>query len=149
MDDPKVIDQSMGNFLRVANDTISQATCFSGDRPKTEVLEQDDSQIYSTLPTEEPDFMEIVIEFVPQLTSKLEEMIEAAEESDHERLAGLAHWLKGAGGTCGFGQFYEPSMELETAAKAKRSDRYEPLIGVLVQITRRIRVDESAATECT
>ena len=76
MVDAKAIDQSMGNFLRVANDTISQATAFSGEQP-TEKPVGDDSPIYSTLPTEEPEFLQIVVEFVPQVISKLEEMSEA------------------------------------------------------------------------
>ena len=36
---------------------------------------------------------------------------------DFVEIAGLAHWLKGAGGTVGYDAFTEPAMKLEQAAK--------------------------------
>jgi CheY-like chemotaxis protein len=53
-----------------------------------------------------------------QLPGRLDEMADALGRADHERLAALAHWLKGAGGTVGFDAFFEPARALELAARA-------------------------------
>ena len=62
-------------------------------------------------------FRQVAIDFVPQLEAKLIQMDAALEKSDFVELAALAHWLKGAGGTCGFNSFTDPSTLLEQAAK--------------------------------
>ena len=74
--------------------------------------------ILSDLPMGDADFREIAADFVPQLESKLRELDAAVASVDFEEVAAIAHWLKGAGGTCGFGQFTEPSTGLELAAKS-------------------------------
>ena len=54
--------------------------------------------LFSTLPTEDPDFREIVEEFIPRLHDQLAAMQRALDAQDLPELARLAHWLKGAGG---------------------------------------------------
>ena len=77
----------------------------------------------SDLPTEDPDFREIVEEFVERLGERLQAMKRAASEGKAEQLRELAHWLKGAGGTAGFGALTEAARGLEEAAKtADRAD---------------------------
>lgn len=73
--------------------------------------------IVSSLPTDDEMFRQVAIDFVPQLEAKLIQMDAALEKSDFVELAALAHWLKGAGGTCGFNSFTDPSTLLEQAAK--------------------------------
>jgi HPt (histidine-containing phosphotransfer) domain-containing protein len=87
---------------------------------KTEVTTSHSSpvqKIHSRLPMDEPEFREIVVEFVPTLEAKIGQMKEAYANNDFDQQAKLAHWLKGAGGTVGFDEFYQPSIDLETAAK--------------------------------
>lgn len=74
--------------------------------------------VVSSFPADDELFREIMVDFVPQLEAKLKQMDVAQEKRDQAELAALAHWLKGAGGTCGFGQFTQPSADLETAAKS-------------------------------
>ena len=71
----------------------------------------------STLPMDDEMFREIAIDFVPQLEVKLKELDVAIVANDLKEVAILAHWVKGAGGTCGFNTFTEPSQKLEVAAK--------------------------------
>lgn len=94
--------------------------------------------IYSQLPMDEEEFREIVIDFIPQLANKMDQMKTACQRSDYQQLADLAHWLKGAGGTCGFPEFFEPSAQLETAAKSNQTDSCWRLIQVLQTIQERI-----------
>ena len=99
-----------------------------------------DNRIYSDLPMDEPDFREIVVDFVPQLEAKLEEMKSAVTAQDFEELARLAHWLKGAGGTCGFREFYDPSVELEQAAKQKNPLAAKKFLVALLDLSERIAI---------
>ena len=57
--------------------------------------------LYSTLPTEDPDFREIVEEFTERVRTQLATMQQAFQTSDLPELARLAHWLKGTAGTAG------------------------------------------------
>ena len=61
------------------------------------------------------------------------------------RLQALAECVYVVVGTLTLADYRVESIDLKPAAKGKRADRYEPLIGALVQITHRICVDEPAA----
>ena len=73
--------------------------------------------VESTLLAKNPSFRPIVAKFLPRLESQLVAMDEAVEQQDFEELAALAHWLKGSGGTVGFGIFTKPAAKMESAAK--------------------------------
>ena len=75
-------------------------------------------KICSSLPMEEAEFKEIVVDFVAELHGRLEGMQGLLANEDYTSLAVEAHWLKGAGGTCGFDCFFEPARRLELAARA-------------------------------
>ncbi len=66
----------------------------------------------------QPKLARIVSRFVDQLPARLAEMDAAIDRADHAELARLAHWLKGAGGSMGFDEFFDPSLQLEQAAAA-------------------------------
>jgi CheY-like chemotaxis protein/HPt (histidine-containing phosphotransfer) domain-containing protein len=71
--------------------------------------------IVSTLPTDDPEFREIVEEFVAQLNDKLVEMRAAASQNDWQTLGQLAHWLKGSAGTAGLAELPRPAIAMEEA----------------------------------
>ena len=96
--------------------------------------------IHSTLPMSQPEFREIVIDFLPLVNEKIEQMRNAIVRDDHKQLYADAHWLKGAGGTCGFQEFYEPSFELEKAAKSRQSEHYEEMVNGLESLVSRIEI---------
>jgi PAS domain S-box-containing protein len=79
------------------------------------------SPLHSSLPTDDPEFCEIIAEFEVRLKQQLEEMRRALQECDFKRLSELAHWLKGAGGTAGFHAFTEPAAQLQQLAAAGHS----------------------------
>ncbi len=94
----------------------------------------------STLPTEDPDFREIVEEFVAWLPGQLEAMRAAWRDGDLAALARLAHSLKGTGGTAGFDAFTELARDLEQMAKAGRSDPIEDAINTIENVASRIEI---------
>jgi CheY-like chemotaxis protein/HPt (histidine-containing phosphotransfer) domain-containing protein len=101
--------------------------------------------ICCSLPLDDPDFREIAEEFVERLDEKLAEMRAAKAADDYATLAGLAHWLKGCGGTAGFHQFTEPARELEVAAKSQLVERVESLLANVARMATRIDIRAEAA----
>ncbi len=100
------------------------------------------SPIYSTLPEGE-DFREIILDFIPQIETKLQEMDVAISNRSFDDLSKLAHWLKGAGGTCGFSDLFQPSLELENAALARDEEACKICLELLVSLAQRIIVPSS------
>ena len=102
--------------------------------------------IHSTLPTDDPDFCEIIAEFADRLREKLALMHRAADNRQLEQLAQLAHWLKGSGGTAGFPDFTDPAAELLHLARASASDsQIAAKLIVVEEIAQRLVVPAVAA----
>ena len=97
----------------------------------------DSTPIVSTL-AGNPKLNRIVARFVDQLPAKLAEMDACAQRDDAVELAALAHWLKGAGGSMGFQQFFEPSKALEDAVKSGDQQVIGSIISELHRIEARI-----------
>ncbi|MEN9420157.1 MAG: hypothetical protein RI988_3778 [Pseudomonadota bacterium] len=65
-----------------------------------------------------PRLARVAARFCTELPGRLQAMHEELGQARFEPLAGLAHWLKGAGGSVGYDCFHQPALELELAAKA-------------------------------
>ncbi len=98
--------------------------------------------IHSTLPVDDGVFRQIVCEFVTKLESRLPEMRGLAEVGDWSELAAAAHWLKGSGGTAGFHDLTNPSMRLESAAKAGDEEAVLAALLEIRDLTARLRSPE-------
>lgn len=115
----------------------------SENSSELESQSNDESPIYSRLPTEVDEFRDIVAQFIAKLPGKLLEMAKATEKEDFEELGLLAHWLKGAGGTVGFDSLTKPAEELEEAAREGVTDNIVSCLQNLVGLSRRLRVQKS------
>ena len=146
--DLEQLNEAMGNFLNVAREEILKTENESaGDQstspsPKSPAEQQDIDWIYSTLPADEIEFAMIVKDFVPTVEDKLAQMKSCLDKGDFEELSKLAHWLKGAGGTCGFNEFYDPSLELEKASKSSSLEASTKSFLELTDLAKRIWVPE-------
>jgi len=96
--------------------------------------------LISSLPGDDPEYREIVVEFVERLQMQLTAMEKALQTEDLEALAVLAHWLKGAGGTAGFADFTEPARLLEQLAKQHRTDEARAQFRAIHQLAAQIVV---------
>lgn len=101
--------------------------------------------LYSVLPIEIPEFYEIVRQFVDGLPAMLEQMRTAWEIRDFDTLRGLAHKLKGTGGTVGFSDFTAPSQKLQVTAGEQLEAGVEELLVQLETLGRRVQLPEPAA----
>jgi PAS domain S-box-containing protein len=99
--------------------------------------------IHSTLPTDDPDFAEIVDEFVSRLQQQLAEMQSAYERKELDRVARLAHWFKGSGGSAGFDAFTQPARRLEQAARGDQIEQIAASIEELKSIASRVAAPAS------
>lgn len=97
-------------------------------------------KIYSTLPVEEAEFREIVAEFAGRLEEQVAVMQRLLRDVEFDKLANLAHWLKGAGGTCGFAEFFEPASALERACKDNQYEECEKCLQQIVQLSAAIEI---------
>jgi HPt (histidine-containing phosphotransfer) domain-containing protein len=107
---------------------MSEAAAQAGD---------DESPLVSRL-TGHAKLGRIVERFVGQLPDKLEQMQSAAQRADMVELAALAHWLKGAGGSMGFDDLFEPSKALEMGARAGDAAVVTAVLAELQVLARRI-----------
>ena len=100
----------------------------------------DSRPLVSTLPMNDVEFREIVVRFVTRLDGQILKMRAALAEKDAQELANLAHWLKGAGGTVGFGILSDLGRDLETAIKARHWEGSAELLDQLESHSQRIVV---------
>jgi HPt (histidine-containing phosphotransfer) domain-containing protein len=85
-----------------------------------------------------PKLGRIVSRYVAQLPAKLVEMDDAVLRSDFGELSMLAHGLKGAGGSMGFDEFFEPAKALEEAAQSGDILKVAAVMAEMHDIERRV-----------
>jgi CheY-like chemotaxis protein/HPt (histidine-containing phosphotransfer) domain-containing protein len=138
---PKPID--MDRLLRTLADLVGELPSdgvaqAAPRRARVETEPGDLPVLKSTLPTEDPEFLEIVVEFADRLHEQLGKMQEAWEKQELSELAGLAHWLKGSGGTAGFAAFTKPAAKLEKLAKENRTDEIAAALADVCDLVKRV-----------
>jgi PAS domain S-box-containing protein len=143
----KPIDMDL--LVRTIGETIGQQPTAASERDQnrpqlTAVIAQDEKRLCSTLPTEDPEFCEIVEEFVERLGDQLGAIQAAWSKGDLEDLARLAHWVKGCGGTAGFDALTSPARQLEHAARQKQLDDIGAALSALQGLAGRITAPSGA-----
>jgi signal transduction histidine kinase/DNA-binding NarL/FixJ family response regulator/HPt (histidine-containing phosphotransfer) domain-containing protein len=98
--------------------------------------------IASSLPIDDRQIAEIVVEYIETLEGKLKEMEAAWDSGNLDDLAALAHWLKGSGGTAGFGVFNQPAASLERIAKRLDAGDVPAMLAELRTLHQRLVVPE-------
>ena len=115
--------------------------------PQASLIEPTESKakIRTSLPLDDPEFLRIVCGFVEHLQLQLDRMQDAWKARDLDELAGLAHWLKGAGGTLGFDVFTEPARQLQHLAQEGCEEQIESAIAGLLDLAARIEIPEQVS----
>ena len=107
---------AIDTLLETVADALNHGS--TPDPQEFKPLQTEEQQLLvSSLPMEEDIFREIARDFVEYLNELLETMRRALVEKDMERLAELAHSLKGSAGSAGFPAFTNPSKRLERLAQ--------------------------------
>lgn len=82
------------------------------------------SGLVSELLRDDPDMHDLVAEFVYGLDHRIQEIRQAYQQNDWDRLTTLTHQIKGAGGSYGFPSLSALGATMETGAKSRQSDPF-------------------------
>ncbi|HTU26862.1 MAG TPA: ATP-binding protein [Pirellulales bacterium] len=127
--------------VEASSPTATSAAPAPPPTPKASPATAARQKIFSSLPTDDPEFREVVARFIERLHEQLAVMRELFESGKLIELAGLAHWLKGTGGTAGFPAFTQPAAELERRARSKQTAGIAELIAEIAAIADRIAIE--------
>lgn len=98
-------------------------------------------KLVSTLVNEDPDMVDIVLDFVNELPGRAKELERAFAARDWGKLEKLSHQLKGAGGSYGYPQITEVAATMEADCKSRSPNRFPASIE---QFRRLIAAAEAA-----
>lgn len=138
-------DHWMHPTLEPATDKASDESAVQSTSVQSSQSEA--TQLISTLPIDDPDCLEIVLDYVDHLTDKLSEIEQACEICDAKSLARLAHWMKGSGGTAGFDVLTDPASRLESPALLDELEDAAQVVEEIKDFTQRIERGISSITQ--
>jgi CheY-like chemotaxis protein len=132
-------------LLRAVADAIGghSASC---QQPKTteRVKVEQAGPIHSTLPLDDPEFREVVEEFVVRLVEQLQALHVALNATDFKTVAEIAHWIKGSAGTVGFDEFTQPAASLEKFSKNLDEKQTRDYLEQIESLFSRVELPASA-----
>ncbi|MGD9126548.1 MAG: ATP-binding protein [Planctomycetia bacterium] len=106
--------------------------------PEQDTYTETTTPIHSTLPLDDTDFRQVVIEFVDQLRQWIDDLKTGLETRNLESLQILSHCLKGSAGMAGFKAFTQPATELNQAVHQKDWNLIEKKINEITQLGHRV-----------
>ncbi len=124
-------------------DTGNPASGMQQNAFETSSIADSVEPIHCTLPMDDAEFREIVIDFIERLDERPESLKQACVDCEFARVADEAHWLKGAGGTVGFAELTEPAKGLETAARSESAAAVESALHEIITVRARMIVPNS------
>ncbi len=133
-----VVASAAPPVVAVVDRASGSATGEPGESGGTSVADNRQDPIVSTLATDDPDFREIVEEFILWLPETLGEISTALEQGRFEDAARLAHTLKGTAGGAGFDVLTSPSKQLELAARGGDGEATMQALTLLRRLADRI-----------
>ena len=106
----------------------------------------DSTPIHSSLLKEEPEFFDLVKNFVTQLPIMIQEMRDSFTNKDWNILKGIAHDLKSLGGGHGFPVITQLASNIEFSLAKHNYMEVNELFDELESIHTRISLDEMSIT---
>ena len=101
-----------------------------------------ETPLISRLPTHIPRFRKLAAMFAQRVQEQILEMEQCMHLQDCERLAWLAHALKGSAGSVGFDEFTGPAIRLENLAKSQAIRDVSPILIELQKLADRIFIPD-------
>ncbi|MEM7457728.1 MAG: Hpt domain-containing protein [Planctomycetota bacterium] len=100
----------------------------------------DAGDIVSSLELDDAEQLRTVELFIARLHETSREMVRAARQRNHDKLARLIHWLQGSGNASGFAQFSDSARELSTVVESGNDQAIFEKLGEIIAMTRRVRL---------
>ncbi len=136
--DPDLLVNYIAERLGIVAETTTVEAVTVETMPDDNAQSLVDAPLLSSLPVDDPEFREIVVEFIEALQRNVEKLRAAVAARDFGGVATLAHWLKGSGGTAGFAPFTRPAGLLERAAKQHDEPGVEEHLQEIVALVARV-----------
>ena len=108
------------------------------EQVRPEINNNNPEDFLPSLPMDDPEFHEIILNYVEDLVRRVSEMEQYCEQQDYDNLARLAHWLKGSGGTAGFNQLTDLASSLENSTRKQQTDTVNEIIQEIRRVTEQI-----------
>ncbi|WP_372898749.1 Hpt domain-containing protein, partial [Stieleria sp.] len=105
----------------------------------------DNAPIECTLPLDDEDYLDIVVDFLQQLDVRLMGMLSMVQTKSFDELYDEAHWLKGSGGTVGFPAFTDPALALMNASERRDVRQCQESLRDVLAIRQRLVVPHTSA----
>jgi PAS domain S-box-containing protein len=128
----------------IASNTL-KTSAPTADNQEVAISEQS-TAVVSRL-AQHPKLRNVVRKFIDQFPAKQQAMDKALADADWHELSQLAHWLKGAGGSVGFDEFFAPAKDLEVACKEASADQAERHMAVIRDLSSRMTLDAPEVEE--
>ena len=96
--------------------------------------------IFSELVKQDPDFADLVVEFVDGLSERLAEMQQTLDEGDYEALRRMAHQLKGSAGGYGYPGLTDLASVLEDRAARSAGQDCKASVEAVTEMVGRVMV---------
>lgn len=129
-----------------AESLLELMTSIYSRRSTVAAVTPDLQPIYSKLPTDDLDFAEIVVDFIPALKREVTRLAEAVRHRDPVATMNAAHWIKGSGGTAGFPCFSGPAFHVCEAVRNNNWSEIDRHLIAIVDFSDRVQAPEIPAT---
>jgi CheY-like chemotaxis protein/HPt (histidine-containing phosphotransfer) domain-containing protein len=133
---------NVDELVRVVQAAVRRNGCSAihADSKEPKTMARSSAPIHSTLPTDDEEIRALVAEFAATVPERIDAIEQALAVANFDQIAGLAHALKGAGGTAGFACLTEASARLEASAKNRLADDVAQELNELRELNERIVV---------
>lgn len=120
--DPVKLAETLMQYLRTSESKESTETCRNNLENKFDKHKEPNNcgPMVSHF-ADDPEFLELIQEYVASLTPHIRQWREALYADEKERLASLAHQTKGAAGMYGYPELSDLAAELEMMAKSNET----------------------------
>jgi len=148
----QTVAETLQRSKKVLSGSISSENASQDNSSTNSVAEkslENQPNLVSTLPPDFPQLNSMIADFVKRFNEKLDEFHNALNCCDFQKIAELAHWLKGTGGTLGFNILTEEAASLEKLLLDNPENRIEAIaeaIETLVMLEQRISSLETEET---
>ncbi|NOX58447.1 MAG: PAS domain S-box protein [Planctomycetes bacterium] len=140
----------MTRLSHILTDVLGSATKVpTTQEPASHQTMPKGTAIASSLPIDDPEFRDIVEEFVERLPVHVEAIQRAWEANDTTDLAHLVHWLKGSGGTAGYDDLTTVATKIEQLSNQGDLEQVGTAIADLAELVGRVVVSPADTEQAT
>lgn len=100
----------------------------------------DEAPVLSSLLQTDPDFKDLIDEYIDQLPLNIGDIVGSFKERDWKKLEQLSHDLKGVSGNYGFMELSELAGKLMFESTKKYEDGVKATIDDIVNLAKRIQL---------